>query len=274
MNEQIDTKNSEQRHSNARTRSTVYELFILVLTVFSLVVVALILLWPEDGAEKVVLLRVDFLISVIFLIDFLLNLWRSQRRVDYFFKKGGWLDLLGSIPAVPELPWTALFRLARLNRFVRIGRRLRRKDRDEVIGEALDTPARTLLLTVIFSAIAIITAASLFILRIERGAPGVTIETGTDAFWWAFVTMTTVGYGDYVPVTFPGRVAAMILMVFGIGLFAVLTSFVARRLVALQDKGEDLVAIVTEQNAIIRAELAEIKELLKQQESVDQDEQP
>ena len=175
------------------------------------------------------------------------------------------MDLLGSIPAVPGLPWTALFRLARLNRLVRIVKHLQGKDREEVLADAREAPARTVLLTTILAAILLMTIVSLFILRFERGAPGAQITTGADAFWWAFVTMTTVGYGDYVPVTLPGRLLAILLMTFGIGIFAVLTSFVTSRLVILQDDQEDMVALIKEENAIIRAELAELKELFKQQ---------
>ena len=88
------------------------------------------------------------------------------------------------------------------------------------------------------------------------------------------MTVTTVGYGDYTPVTFPGRVLAMVLMTFGIGIFAVLTSFVAARVVVLQDGGEveDLGALMKEENATIRAELAELKQLLQQQGSMNDDE--
>jgi voltage-gated potassium channel len=84
--------------------------------------------------------------------------------------------------------------------------------------------------------------------------------------------MTTVGYGDYVPVTFPGQVVAMFLMVFGIGVFVILTNFVAARLDGLRSRSEDSVALLREENAIIRAELAEIKELLRQRETMAEDE--
>lgn len=47
-----------------------------------------------------------------------------------------------------------------------------------------------------------------------------------DSLWWAFVTSTTVGYGDISPITTAGRIAAVFLMLTGIGLFGVLTSTV------------------------------------------------
>ncbi len=48
-----------------------------------------------------------------------------------------------------------------------------------------------------------------------------------DSLWWCFVTLTTVGYGDYFPVTLPGRIMAIILMVSGIGTFGFITAAIA-----------------------------------------------
>jgi voltage-gated potassium channel len=57
---------------------------------------------------------------------------------------------------------------------------------------------------------------SLAELQAERHAPGANIKSFGDALWWAAVTMATVGYGDYYPVTVPGRLLAVVLMIGGV----------------------------------------------------------
>lgn len=76
---------------------------------------------------------------------------------------------------------------------------------------------------VIFSAIAI--------LQVEDD-PNSNIKTAEDAIWWAYVTITTVGYGDKFPVTTEGRIIAAALMTIGVGLFGTFTAFLASFFVA------------------------------------------
>jgi voltage-gated potassium channel len=53
------------------------------------------------------------------------------------------------------------------------------------------------------------------------------IKTAEDALWWAFATITTVGYGDGYRVTWEGRLIATILMCAGVGLFGTFSGFLA-----------------------------------------------
>ncbi|MGO9029307.1 MAG: potassium channel family protein [Acidimicrobiales bacterium] len=58
----------------------------------------------------------------------------------------------------------------------------------------------------------------------ERRAPHGNIKTVGNALWWAVVTLTTVGYGDYTPVTWQGRLAAALLMFVGFSVLATVTA--------------------------------------------------
>jgi voltage-gated potassium channel len=101
----------------------------------------------------------------------------------------------------------------------------------------------------------------------ERHAGGSNIHTLGDSLWWAMVTVTTVGYGDYYPVTTLGRIAALFIMAIGILTLAVVTAQVASSFV---DQGSRRRAAAdgarSEPTEVSLAELAErldrIEELL------------
>ena len=81
---------------------------------------------------------------------------------------------------------------------------------------------------------------ALSILDAERDAPGATISSFGDAVWWAWATVTTVGYGDRYPVTTEGRAIAAVLMLCGIALLGLVTASLASFLVdRYQDEDEE-----------------------------------
>ena len=77
-----------------------------------------------------------------------------------------------------------------------------------------------------YTAIFIIMFA-LSIYSVESSEPGAMIRDLPTAYWWTFTTLATVGYGDVYPVTGIGRVIAVIVMLYGVGLVAVATGALA-----------------------------------------------
>jgi voltage-gated potassium channel len=75
-------------------------------------------------------------------------------------------------------------------------------------------------------ALLLVIFCSIAILQVEK-APDSNIKSAEDAIWWAYVTITTVGYGDKYPVTTEGRIIAAVLMTAGVGLFGTFTAYVA-----------------------------------------------
>lgn len=63
----------------------------------------------------------------------------------------------------------------------------------------------------------------------EHGHPGANITQFGDAVWWAVVTLATVGYGDYYPVTAVGRIIAILMIISGVGIFALMVATLAKR---------------------------------------------
>ena len=66
----------------------------------------------------------------------------------------------------------------------------------------------------------------------SRAAADANIQTGGDAIWWGIVTITTVGYGDFYPVTLAGRLTGVFVMFAGIGIIGALASILASMLVS------------------------------------------
>jgi len=120
----------------------------------------------------------------------------------------------------------------------------------------------------LLAALLLVANAAVAVYFYERHAAGSNIHTIGEALWWAMVTVTTVGYGDYYPVTFLGRVAALFIMATGILTLAVVTAQVASSFV---DEASRRRAPFTEAppnpNDVTLADLAErlarIEELLK-----------
>lgn len=91
----------------------------------------------------------------------------------------------------------------------------------------LERRAEAMFLAAALISILMVVFSSVAILQFEAEVPGANIKTAEDAIWWAYATMTTVGYGDRYPVTSGGRIVAATLMTAGVGLFGTWTGFVA-----------------------------------------------
>jgi len=259
-----------------RQPSNAYNIFILVLTILSLAVMVVMLLPISDATYKLLSVY-DNLICFIFLIDFYLNMRGATKKSDYFIGQRGWLDLLGSIPSLGLLAnvgkLAGLLRLARLSRLARITRLLRGENKKALIKDILENRSRYATFLTILLTLIVMTVASVLVLQFESKAPDGNIKTGGDALWYALVTITTVGYGDFYPVTTGGRITAMFIMFMGVGIIGALASILASLLVggAPAEEPEEGVLVVPvltieQELAGVKAELAALRQLLENRE--------
>ena len=212
-----------------------YEIFILVVTVLSLAVMVALLL-PFDQETIDTLNFWDNLICIIFLGDFAYNITGSRPRRQYFIHQRGWLDLLGSIPSLGLLRYAALLRLARLSRLTRIARLLGGQHKKELIEDVVKNRSQYALFLTVLLAVVVMSVSSVLVLQFETRSPDANITTGGDALWWALVTITTVGYGDFFPVTTLGRFVGLFVMLAGVGIIGALASILASLLIAPTDQ--------------------------------------
>jgi voltage-gated potassium channel len=244
--------------------SHAYDLFILVLTVFSLAIMVLDIL-PISEQTRVLVTLYDNLICLIFLFDFFLNLFTAPSKREYFIGRRGWLDLLGSIPSFGFFTLTGLFRLARLSRLARITRILRGDKRKEIVRDILHNRSQYAAFVTVLLAGMVLVVASILVLQFESRSPDANITTGGDALWWAVVTITTVGYGDRYPVTALGRITAVFVMFSGVGIIGALASILASILVPPpEENGETATdgAALQRELVQVRAELVALRELI------------
>jgi voltage-gated potassium channel len=108
---------------------------------------------------------------------------------------------------------------------------------------------------------------SLAVLSAESSSPDANITDASDALWWDFVTIATVGYGDRSPVTNEGRIVGVFVMIAGVGLFGTLGGFLAQAFLAPPKKREEKAAVSPAANDP-KAGLAEIRQMLLAQEQV------
>jgi len=153
----------------------------------------------------------DLAVCVLFLIDYGRNIILAPNRLKYIFT-WGLFDLAASIPAFPGLRFARLAQIVRVLRAIRsiriLVRAIRHDRRAAILSGAM---------AVTFGAIVI---ACIGVYHYEAADPAANLKTAEDIFWWAMETTSTVGYGDYYPVTTGGRAFAIVLMFVGIGLFA------------------------------------------------------
>jgi len=222
-----------------------YVFFILLISILSLIGLAISTLGRPDQDQLAILEMADNVVCGLFFTDFLVSLYRAPNRWSYLIR-WGWLDLLSSVPMINAL------RVTRLARIIRILRLIRGIKASKVIAHfVLDRRAESAFLAVSLVSLLLVVISSIAILQFE-GQPDSNIKNAADAVWWAVATITSVGYGDKYPVTMEGRVVASFLMVCGVGLFGTFSGFVASWFLK---PGQDI------RDAELRALITEIREL-------------
>ena len=212
------------RSQSVGGHSSAYQLFILGLSIYVIGALTAQTLFRLDSETVKILDYVDASICFVFLADFARSLVLAEEKWRYM-ARWGWLDLASSIPTVDLLRWgrgARIFRIIRVLRALRATRTLSTSLVTHRAGSAFWGTALLAILLVVFG--------SLAILHLESGSGN--IDSAGDALWWAFVTVTTVGYGDHYPITPTGRILAGFLMVAGIGLFGTFTAYAATAFLA------------------------------------------
>lgn len=216
-------------------RSANFEIFVITVTSFSILLVLLQYFYDPLGEALVALFLFDIVVSLILGVDLYLRAKESKKPIKYLLKH------VYEIPAL--IPIYAIFVLNgdpilgagfKSLRFIQIFRLIHTLSRVIIIFDEI----KNRLVFIIFLSVATVTAGALSVYVVERNAPDSTITNLSDAFWWAVVTVTTVGYGDIYPVTLEGRLIAIVVMVLGIAILGILISTLGAQLIESRIKSQ------------------------------------
>lgn len=205
--------------------SSIYDIFMIVVILLSIVPLMFMKVYPIfDVIEKVTV--------VIFIIDYLLRWWTADYRlkdgswsyVEYPFTRWAIIDLLSILPGLNLIgDGFKIFRVARLLRILRLLKLFRYSDSIRVLANVLRKERKVLIAVLGISVFYIFLTALIMFNTEPRINPVTGEETFTcffDALYWSTVTLTTVGYGDLIPVTEIGRLVGMLSSLVGVAIIA------------------------------------------------------
>lgn len=202
----------------------IYDVFAGILAVIATLVVVLQFNKSTEPLQLKYLNTADTAVYIIFVIDFTVRLLLSKNKTR--FVKNNIFDLIAIIPfdLFTSSPYGSVLKLLKvLAYFLRLIHNMRDLLYTNGFIYALGS---TVIITIL---------GSCAIYFFEKDTSP-TIKSMGDAFWWSFVTVTTVGYGDISPTTPIGRIIACILMLSGIGFISMLTSTVSTYFIRRSDK--------------------------------------
>lgn len=238
-----------------------YDIGITVIAIAS-IVMAIMDICGKVSPDNTTFYAVDNAILIIFAVDYIVRFVAAPKKWSFF--KSNLFDLIAIIPFSSVF---SFFRFARLFRLAKFSRLLKLTKFARIVGVfgKIQRQLNKFLHTngfiyMLYTAGVLIVVSSVLISYVED-------KPFTDALWWSIVTCTTVGYGDISPATGVGRVVAVILMIFGIGLISMLTgtitTFFADHSKSSNEQPKELDKLISDMDDDEREQLTAIAKIIK-----------
>lgn len=195
----------------------------------------------EDMMERfgTLLLTIEAVTTFFFAVDYVLRLVSSKElfphesdgraAIKYVLSFSGIIDLLSFLPYYLPVFFpagTAVFKLFRIARILRLFRINSYYDQLNVITEILSRKRQQLMASV-FIIVILMMAASLCMYSVEHDAQPKVFQNAFSGIWWSASTLLTVGYGDIYPVTTLGKILGIVIAFLGVGMVAIPTGIIS-----------------------------------------------
>jgi len=177
---------------------------------------------PGEKKDHDVWFVIEILCITWFTLEYIVRLLSSPQKLVFIRTFLNIIDLVAILPYYITLPMNearvtslAVLRVIRLVRVFRIFKLSRHSKGLQVLGYTLRSSSRELAMLIFFLLIGVVLFASA-VFYAEQDSEKSQFNSIPDAFWWAVVTMTTVGYGDMTPLTFGGKIVGSICAISGV----------------------------------------------------------
>lgn len=210
-----------------------FDVVLLVLIVTSVAVVMLESVPSMRDEYGWLLIRLEWLFTILFTIEYLLRLYSVRAPLKYATSFFGVVDLLAVIPTylsllIPGAQALLVIRILRMLRVFRVFKLAGYLNESRALWVAIKVSSPKIFVF-LFAVLNIVVVAGAMVYVIEGPARG--FSSIPTSIYWAVVTLTTVGYGDIVPLTTAGKFLSMVLMLLGYGIIAVPTGIVSAEVV-------------------------------------------
>lgn len=219
-----------------------FDILLLVLIVYSIVIVMLESVPRFDGQYHYFLNISEWVVTILFTIEYILRIICIKRPKSYIFSFFGIIDFLSTIPKylsyflIGSQYFTA-FRALRLLRVFRILKLARFVGESNNLIKSLKA-SRTKILVFVFFVLVVSVLLGTLMYLIEGPQHG--FNSIPHSVYWTIVTLTTVGYGDISPETPLGQLIATLIMIIGYGIIAVPTGIVSAEYASSRNKDQEI----------------------------------
>ncbi len=222
------TLSNERREALLVRMEQVTELPLLVLAFAMVPLLAASLFWDLTPGEERLVFILDAVVWALFAADLAVKTAIAPNRRRFLMRH--WLEVL-----IVVIPFARPFRILRI----------------AVYGtRAFSSAVRIFNVDfLLVYAIGLVLVVATIVTTLEEGS-GSPLGFFPNSLWWAVTTVTTVGYGDMVPGTTAGRIAGIVLMVGGVGLFTAVTANFAAVMVRRQRNNDAIEEMVKEVRAL------------------------
>lgn len=211
-----------------------FDLLLFLVIAISVIVVML------DSVDEIhleygkLLLKIEWVITIIFTIEYILRIYSAYDSKKYIFSFYGIIDLLSILPTYLSLLFAGshfliVIRMLRLLRVFRVLKLARYVNASNTLAQALRGGRRKIL--VFLEAVIIIVVITGSLMYLIEGGEDTGFTSIPKSIYWAIVTVTTVGYGDIAPQTILGQTIASMLMIVGFAIIAVPTSIIGGEII-------------------------------------------